>query len=404
MKPELFVSAFLLVMGGVCLVWARHNGQLQIAGMHPNNHHIVVNSDEYHEELEYAGRIGISEDETTLQSISPDGYLRYIRNDSSIEIINDTVHHRLSCTFQVNGNKIENDSARIGMTQQALAAMFRWGYMAVERMEKLYRRGGDSALLQALSNLSDNNLKARYAIRILKADTSAAQLLPLTQYLQNGFPDGPEKEEVLGRYTAQQLADTTLSTAYLGAIATVRDESSRAILLQQYLKKKPSGAALDHVIAISTHIGDENLRADIARDMMLLPPADSNHWPRILRIVGSMREESQKTDMLLRVIADTTHGRAGFADIMAATTTIGASEWKADIYRSLADRFPMQDTEWQALIEQIAAIPDDNEKSELLFSIARKKSGVPAINASLKTAARSIHDDALLGRVVREIN
>ena len=404
MKPELFVTAFLLVMGGVCLVWARHNGQLQIAGFRSDNHHIVVNADDYHEELEYAGRIGISEDETAVQSMPPDGFLRYTRNDSTIEIVNDTLHHRLTYTFLVDGNKIDNDSARAGMTQQALAAMFRWGYMGAERMEKLYRRGGAPALLKAMPGFGDNGLRARYAVKILQTDTTGSTVLLLTQYLAKDFGDGPEKEQVLQRYTPRQWKDTAITTAYLSAVGSVRDEYARSMLIQQYLKQNPGGPFLDKVAGLAREIQDDNLRAHMAGEFLQTPLADSSYWPRVLGLVSSLRDEGQKTHLLLQIINDSTKGKAPFPEIMKASKSMPSSDWRADIYRALNDHFSLQDPEWRELIAQIAQIPDENEKSELLLSISKKKAAVPEINASLKTAAKSIHDDALLGRVMRELN
>ena len=404
MKPELFVTAFLLVMGGVCLVWARHNGQLQIAGIRSDNHHIVVNADDYHEELEYAGRIGIAEDETAVQSMSPDGFLRYTRNDSTIEIVNDTLHHRLTYTFLVDGNKIDNDSARAGMTQQALAAMFRWGYMGAERMEKLYRRGGAPALLKAMPGFGDNGLRARYANKILQTDTTGSTVLLLTQYLAKDFGDGPEKEQVLQRYTPRQWKDTAITTAYLSAVGSVRDEAARSMLIQQYLKQNPGSPFLDKVAGLAREIQDDNLRADMAGEFLQMPLADSSYWPRVLGLVSSLRDEGQKTHLLLQIINDSTKGEAPFPEIMKASNSMPSSDWRADIYRALNDHFSLQDAEWQELIAQIAQIPDENEKSELLLSISKKKAAVPEINTALKTAAKSIHDDALLGRVMRELN
>lgn len=404
MKPELFVSAFLLVMGGVVLVWARHNGQLQIAGIRSNNHHIVVNADGYREELEYAGRIGIAEDETTVQSLSPDGYLHYIRNDSSIEITNDTLHHRLNYSFQVDGNKIDNDSARAGMTRQALAAMFRWGFMAVERMEKLYRQGGAPALLKAMPEFGDNGLRTRYAFKILDIDSTGSTALALTQYLEKGFPDGPEKEQVLQHYSARQWQDTAIAKAYLHAVGSVRDESARSMLIQQFLKQNPNSPFLDDVADLARAIQDDNLRADISRDLLEMPAADSSYWPRVLGLVGSLRDEEQKTQLLLQIINDSTKGKAPFAEIMKVNKGMPSSDWRTDIYRALSDHFALQDTEWQELIAQIAQVPDENEKSELLLAIARKKAGTPSIHNSLQTAAKTLHDDALLGRVMRELD
>ena len=56
MKAEVFAVGFFLVFAGAWFTYAKHTGGLNIKGHSDNEQNITINSDNFHEEMAYAGK------------------------------------------------------------------------------------------------------------------------------------------------------------------------------------------------------------------------------------------------------------------------------------------------------------------------------------------------------------
>ena len=80
MKAELFVIVFCLVAVGAFVTYERHKAG---NGLESN---IKISNGDYNEEMNYAGKIIFSDDENSIKSISPSGFLHFTENEKSMKV------------------------------------------------------------------------------------------------------------------------------------------------------------------------------------------------------------------------------------------------------------------------------------------------------------------------------
>ena len=139
MKAEVFAVGFFLVFAGAWFTYAKHTGGLNIKGLPGEEQHIIINSDNFHEEMAYTGKISFTEDETAIARISSGGYLRYTRNEQVLEAKSDTagvIHY----TFKQSGRPMPLDSNAQKIITEAVSEMIAWGFDAKERADRIYKK------------------------------------------------------------------------------------------------------------------------------------------------------------------------------------------------------------------------------------------------------------------------
>ena len=69
----------------------------------------MISSDNFYEEIKYAGKIDFNDDETSIKSISPNGYLDFRKNEERL-IAKSTKQGSINYELTEGDNKLSLDS------------------------------------------------------------------------------------------------------------------------------------------------------------------------------------------------------------------------------------------------------------------------------------------------------
>src|ERR1700734_37274 len=103
MKAKYFVVVFCLLFAGAILTYERHK-----LGWNRDSS-IVIRSDNSYEEIKYSGKISFSEDESSIKSISPNGYLEFRKNEDRM-VARSNKDGQISYELSESQNKLTLDS------------------------------------------------------------------------------------------------------------------------------------------------------------------------------------------------------------------------------------------------------------------------------------------------------
>src|ERR1700731_767647 len=145
MKLTFFLIAFFLVLLRVCFSWAHHGG--------PETGNMSMTSDGYTKEIHWSGKVRLSDDEKTIAGISPGGYLEFRENDTTLkaesnlqgEISYKLYDGRTSLTMGDSGKRF---------IAAVLQKVIGFGFDAEERAERIYKKGGNMALLAEIPHMN----------------------------------------------------------------------------------------------------------------------------------------------------------------------------------------------------------------------------------------------------------
>lgn len=299
---------------------------------------MTIKGDNFIEEINWSGKVRLSDDEKSIADMTPGGYLKFRENDQTFKAESNLQGEITYTLYDGHENLTLNDSGRrfvAGVLQKMIAR----GLYSDGRAQRIAQKGGNQALLTAISHLEMEGAADQYLDLLFKSDslTEAEQIAILKEigHMENG-----KKEEYLERFTQAQLKDSIVGSYWLATVKDIFPDDNKKDLLMRYVGQ----------VADSTGLAGNR-----------------------------------------------------FDSVVAAASHIGSDGEREDFYHLLIDSVKKTDAEWISLIRAGAAMENDDDKSNLLVRIAKKMPIDDSVKAEYKTAARTIRDDAEYGKAMRAI-
>jgi hypothetical protein len=399
MKAEIFVVAFCFLLAGAFFTYAKHSG-------FGNNHEstIVINNENFHEEIKYSGKIDFSDDETAIKSISPGGYMDFTRNGEQLLVKSDkqgVISYQLT---EGEDTKVEMDSKGKQFLAVAVKEMIALGIDANERMDRIYSKGGNRALMNELANLKNDDVKRMYLERILKSDSlSSNDLAEMSKKITQSLGSDQDKEQVLKAFKAEMLKDSTAAQAYLQAVESFGDDNAKASALKTLLKAPISAGLFPQFIDVSNGIRDDNQKEEVFREIIRKVQLDQKQADLMILAIGHLSDENQKRELISQLIRIDGFAANNFDKLLQQISQFRDESQMENLYMKLMGERDLSETQWVDLIAQISTVSNDNEKSNLLVRLAQKMPKSDQVKMAYLKAAKTIMDDSEYGKTLRAI-
>lgn len=299
MKLTFFLIAFFLVLLRVYFSWAgyaRHNDK--------DRGNIVVNADNFTEEINWSGKVRLSDDEKSITDMTPGGYLKFRENDQRFKAESNLQGEITYTLYDGHENLTLNDSGK-RFVEVALQKMIARGLFSDGRAERIAQKGGNQALLTEISHMEMDGAAYQYVDLLFNSDsmTEAEQVALLKQIsqMENG-----KKEEYLARFTQAQLKDSIVGSYWLATVKDIFPDDDKKDLLTHYVGQVTDSAGLannrfDSVVAAAGHIGSDGDRKDFYYLLIDSVKKTDGEWISLIRAGAAMENEDEKSDLLVRI-------------------------------------------------------------------------------------------------------
>lgn len=155
MKLAFFLTAFCLILFRVYYgsLWPGHGERNPVT--------ITISNGDDYEKIKYSGAIILTEDEAGIASMASGGYIRYRRNDIRLDAESD-LQGNIRYVIRDGDHRLAPDGDGKKVIGQAVSEMIAYGFDARGRMLRVYKKGGDTALLRAMVLLKSPGLAETY--------------------------------------------------------------------------------------------------------------------------------------------------------------------------------------------------------------------------------------------------
>jgi len=398
MKAEYFVVIFCLLFAGAYFTYAK-----RMNGWGNNDSSIVINGDNFYEEIKYSGRIAFTDDETSFKSITPGGYINFRKNDDRV-IAKSNKQGLISYELSEGDSKLPLDSNGRKLITEAVKEMIAFGIDANARMERIYKKGGNRALMNELGNLKNDNVKRMYFEHILKSDSlSSDDLSALAKKVSTSFGSDQDKEDVLKRFTIEQLKDSVTAIAYMNTVESFNDDYAKSSALKNIMTLAVSKELFPQVMQVINGIHDDNEKESLLRNIMDKGWLDDEQTDQVMEAAGHFNDDMQKENLLMRLISKAGVAAKHFDKLLEMTGHFNDDNQKENLYKKLMGENNLSEEQWISLINQTANIGGDFEKSNFLIQLSQKMPKSDNVRAAYLKMAKTISDDSQYGRTVRAV-
>ena len=319
MKLTFFLIALFLVLVRLCLpglhLW--HHG--------PNDGTIVVSGDDYREEVKWSGKCRLSDDERSIAEMKPGGYLKFKENDTTF-LAESNMQGEISYTLY-NGREYLNarDTAFIAAQIRKMIGL---GLFADGRAERILKKGGNKALLAEIARMRIEGVGSPYVNLLLKSDSlTAEERIGLLRLVARDGDNGAAGR-VLRAFNREQLRDSAVALAWLGAVEEMNDAGARREVLVNFLRSDTVNgswlqAGVYDSILVSTGRWDAEFDQKAVYEMLtVLPGKTESQWIALIRTVSRLADDMQKSELLQKIWSAGPKSEALKAEFIQAALTI----------------------------------------------------------------------------------
>ena len=366
MKLIFFLIAFCILSVRVYFSWSG----MERASRGESTSNMVIKGDNFIEEMKYSGKFELTEDESAFKSISPGGYLKYRKNDTSVRAESD-LQGVIEYTIYEGTDKIPMDARGKAKVAQAVREMINWGYDAGPRMERIYKKGGFAALSREVDSMKTDPVKILYLSRLFASDSlSPKDRISLIQKIGTLGADG-DKFIFLNKMTPAQFQNPEIARAWFNVVDSMGSDMDKMRCLHHVLDQdQVSDSNADKILILSSKLESDMDKADLYRTMIRKGLDSGERFDRQLELISQM-------------VADMD---------------------KINLYEVLMEQKNISNEQWILLINKTAGLGADMDKSNLLIYIAQKMPKAEIIKAAYLKAAKTINEDSEYGKVLRAVN
>ena len=189
------------------------------------------------EEIQYTGTITLNDEETAIDSISPEGFVKYTKNGMQFTAASSLMGEIVYEIYD-DGKKLPMDERGRRFIAGAIKDMITYGLDATGRAERVYKKGGTRAVLREVANLKGDELKIAYIDYLFGVDTlSRDDMTEIAKRIGTlGWSDF-DKERLLDKFTATHLKDPQTQQAWLNSVDSMGSDMQKENLLTQLMEK-----------------------------------------------------------------------------------------------------------------------------------------------------------------------
>ncbi len=392
MKEKL-VTVFALLIAISMVSCFHHRGSTMITS----------NGDDYIE-INYEGQVRFDDSETVIESISDGGYLKFRRNDKKLVVENND-QGGLTYTINDNGKRLSPDDPEgKRLIKLAVREMIAMGFDANRRMERLYKRGGATAVLDEVDNLRDDHLKSMYLEYLMNADSISRNQLMQVVSKVNSIGSDYEKANLLNGLAPRYIRDSTITAAYLGCVKGIGSDFDKSNLIRNIARQKLSGEQLDNVLDIVNTLGSDFEKQNCMGELINSQDISDENYARILNAIEQVGSDFEKQNLVNQLLDKKPIPANQFSKLIQTIQNMGSDFEKVNLFRKLCDKNIHDEQDWVSLIGATTQVGSDFDRSNLLVELSKKMPAGETVKAAYRSAAKSIGSDADYARAIREIN
>lgn len=322
--------------------------------------------------VETRGKIELTDNDLDVKSMSPDGYLEITKtvfgNKRSIVI-----------TPQGNGLKREYYEGRTLVAfepdgrkwlSEVLPELVRTTTIGAEsRVNRFFRQGGASAVVNEIKRLESDHVKAHYATLLMKLN------IPVSDY----------------GMIASGISSTIDSDHYLTEFLKGS--------LDKFLQNKTATEAL---FTATQKMESDHYKTEVIREALYSAPATAENVRIIMIATGKMDSDHYKTEVLKALLKQNNLNDGVITEMINTTQTIESDHYRSVVLNKALAKQGLSATAFTKVLESVKNIESDHYKSEVLGNLFQNNLTPEVLNNAMDVIG-SIESDHYITQVANQL-
>ncbi len=322
--------------------------------------------------VETRGSIELSDNDADIKSMSADGYLEVTKTvfGSRRSIVITPQGSGLKREYYEGRSLVAFEPEGRKWLSEVLPELVRSTTIGAEsRVNRFYKQGGATAVVNEIRSLESDHVKAHYANLLMKLN------VPVGDYgmIASGVASAIDSDHYMTEFLKGSM--------------------------DKFLQNKMATEAL---FAATQKMDSDHYKTEVIREALFSAPASLENIKIILLATGRMDSDHYKTEVLKSLLKQNNLTDAIIAEMITATRSIDSDHYRTIVLNKALDKKGLSTTSYQKVVESVREIESDHYKTEVLTNLLQDDLSPETLNSLMGTVS-SIESDHYLTQVANQI-
>ena len=324
--------------------------------------------------IEYEGDFELSDDDTDVISISRGGYLEISKTTFGNKrriLIENEAGGKLDKKYYVGRKKTPFDPKGKAWLAEVLLEIVRvTGIGAKSRVDRFYRKGGVSSVLDEVEMLEESYVKAMYAkILLEKNNLSASELATILNRISDEVSSDYHLADIMKSNSDQFLKNEVSAQSYLDAIEEISsDYYSAAVLKEAINNRNVADSHNSTLIKATKNISSDYYMSSILKEILKKKQLTNELLTDLIDASEEISSDYYQSQLLREALEQDELSASGLNQLLDAISNISSDHYMTTIFSKLLDE-PVKE---EVLIKIMKVIEHDLSSDYYASSILSK--------------------------------
>ncbi len=291
--------------------------------------------------FKYRGKIKVADDDRSIESISPGGYLYITKitfgNRRSINIESNN-RGNLQYEYYEGRKEIPFDPAGREWLEDVLLDVVRMtGIDAEGRARRMYNRSGTDGVMEEIDEIRSNHVKGIYfQVLLTMDDLSNENLSRIAIEIANSISSNSERGNIYRKFSDRFLNDDRVAAAYFKGVSRLSSNSEIGHVLRNAIQNHDL-TDQQYVAALytATRMTSNSEKGSVLRSIQRLNFDHANMTEAYFGVIGSMSSSSEIGSVLRKLIGTQDLDDDALVILFDNLKQVSSSSEKGSVLRSL---------------------------------------------------------------------
>lgn len=355
--------------------------------------------------IEFRGKITVSDDDRDIRSISEGGYLEISKTvfGSKRRIIIESLGEgKLRKEYYEGRSKVDWDPAGKNWLSEILPEVVRSTTIGAEsRVDRFFAKGGARGVLEEIEQIESDYVKAHYGKLLLAKNIPAAELPEVITALGKAIRSDYYLAGLLQNNVTKLLATKATQDAFFKATQNINSDYYKASVLTEALEKiAASPDQVKTVLDAASTINSDYYLANVLSSLLSQSAVKDESLTDLVKTAKNIGSDYYRTQVLNKVLTKPGISKALSRSVVETLVEVNSDYYKTNVFNSLAEK-PMDDETQLYVIQLIDnSVNSDYYASTSLRKLLSNQKLSDAAYKQLVMAASRINSDYYASEVL----
>lgn len=222
---------------------------------------------------------------------------------------------------------------------EAVKDMIAHGVDIEGHAERLYKKGGTTAVLKDVDKMQSDYVKSRMIEYLLEHYTlSTDEMTTVANKTASQISSDYEKGKLLSQFSGKYLSNKRTAAAYLAAVESINSDYEKAQAVKRILDEPLSDEMFTQVMTVANSVSSDYEKAGILKDIISNNTLSENRFSSVIAAAKNIGSDYEKANVLGMVLSKNDIPRKIFNATIASVSSIGSDYEKSGVLQKLAQK------------------------------------------------------------------